>query len=55
MHHRPLRRAAILSLGALLAFAGTAAADTVPADADPATTTIEATRDWATWPRARRS
>ena len=46
MHHRPLRRAAILSLGALLAFAGTAAADTVPADADPATTTtIEATRD----------
>ena len=27
MHHRPLRRAAALSLGALLAFAGTASAD----------------------------
>ena len=27
MHHRPLRRAAALSLAALLAFAGTASAD----------------------------
>jgi hypothetical protein len=45
MHHRSLRRAAALSLGALLLFAGTAAADTVPADADPDTTTvIEPTR-----------
>ena len=32
MHRRPLRRAAVLSLGVLLAFAGTAAADSVQAD-----------------------
>ena len=32
MLRRPLRRAAVLSLGVLLAFAGTAAADTVQAD-----------------------
>jgi hypothetical protein len=45
MHHRSFRRAAALSLGALLLFAGTAAADTVPADANPDTTTvIEPTR-----------
>jgi hypothetical protein len=40
MHHRSLRRAAALSLGALLLFTGTAAADTVPADANPGTTTV---------------
>ena len=34
MLHRPLRRAAALSLGVLLAFAGTASADTLFADAD---------------------
>lgn len=34
MRHRPLRRAAALSLGALLAFAGTASADTLFGDAD---------------------
>ncbi len=34
MLHRPLRRAAALSLGALLAFAGTASADTLLGDAD---------------------
>ena len=37
MFHRPLRWAAALSLGALLAFAGTASADTLFADADAMT------------------
>jgi HYR domain len=37
MLHRPLRRAAALSLGVLLAFAGTASADTLFADADAMT------------------
>ena len=41
MHHRPLRRAIAMSLGALLAFAGTAAADTMKADGDDLTTTID--------------
>ena len=44
MLRRPLRRAAVLSLGALLAFAGTAAADSVFADADTVTPTIEGSR-----------
>ena len=44
MHHRPLRRALALSLGALLALAGTAAADTVLADGDALTTTVEGTK-----------
>jgi hypothetical protein len=43
MHHRPLRRAIALSLGALLIFAGTAAADTVRADGDVTTPVIDAT------------
>jgi hypothetical protein len=43
MHHRPLRRAIALSLGALLAFTGVAAADTVRADGDVMTTVIDAT------------
>lgn len=37
MRHRPLRRAIALSLGASLAFAGVAAADTVQADGDAIT------------------
>ena len=41
MHHRPLRRAIAMSLGALLAFAGSAAADTMKADGDGLTTTID--------------
>lgn len=45
MHHRSLRRAIVLSLGALLAFAGVAAADTVRADGDVTTPVIEATAD----------
>ena len=44
MHHRPLRRAAALSLGALLAFAGTASADSLLADGDAVTTVVEGTR-----------
>jgi hypothetical protein len=43
MHHRPLRRAIALSLGALLAFAGIAAADTIGADGDVTTPAIDAT------------
>lgn len=45
MHHRPLRRAIALSLGALLAFAGVAAADTVRADGDITTPVVETTAD----------
>jgi HYR domain len=41
MLHRPLRRAAALSLGALLAFAGTASADTLFADADAVTPVVD--------------
>jgi hypothetical protein len=44
MSHRPLRRAAVLSLGALLAFAGTAAADSVLADGDTLTPIVDGTR-----------
>ena len=44
MLHRPLRRAAVLSLGVLLAFAGTAAADSVFADADNVTPVIEGSK-----------
>ncbi len=44
MHHRPLRRAAALSLGALLAFAGTASADLLFADGDAMTPEIDGTR-----------
>ncbi|MFL5684891.1 MAG: HYR domain-containing protein [Chloroflexota bacterium] len=44
MFRRPLRRAAVLSLGVLLAFAGTAAADSVLADADTVTPVIEGSR-----------
>lgn len=43
MHHRPLRRAIVLSLGAVLAFTGVAAADTVSADGDVMTTVIDMT------------
>ena len=43
MHHRPLRGAIALSLGALLAFAGTAAAETVFADGDLTTTVVDST------------
>ena len=43
MHHRPLRRAIALSLGALLAFAGVAAADTVRADGDITTPVVDLT------------
>jgi hypothetical protein len=43
MHHRPLRRAIALSLGALLSFAGAAAADTVRADGDVATPVVDIT------------
>ncbi len=41
MHHRLLRRALVLSLGATLAFAGVAAADTVGADGDVLSPTVE--------------
>ena len=41
MIRRSLRRAAVLSLGVLLAFAGTAAADSVLADADAATPIVD--------------
>lgn len=44
MHHRPIRRAAALSLGALLAFAGTASADLLFADGDSLTPVIDGTR-----------
>ena len=37
MHHRPLRRAAVLALVGLLAFAGVASADFVRADGDTIT------------------
>ncbi len=43
MHHRPLRRAIALSLGALLAFAGVVAADTVRADGDVTTAVVDVT------------
>ena len=43
MHHRPLRHAIALSLGALLAFAGVAAADTVRADGDITTPVVDLT------------
>ena len=41
MNHRPLRSAIALSLGALLAFAGTVAADTARADGDVTTPVVE--------------
>lgn len=41
MYHRPLRRAAALSLGALLAFAGTVSADSLLADGDAVTPVVE--------------
>jgi hypothetical protein len=44
MHHRPARRAIALSLGALLAFAGTASADRLLADGDVLSTTIQGTK-----------
>ena len=44
MLRRPLRRAAVLSLGVLLAFAGTAAADSVFADADNVTPVIDGSK-----------
>jgi hypothetical protein len=44
MHHRPLRWAAALSLGALLAFAGTASADSLFADSDAVTPVVDGTR-----------
>jgi hypothetical protein len=44
MLHRPLRRAAALSLGALLAFAGTASADTLLADADGVAPVVDGTK-----------
>jgi hypothetical protein len=44
MYHRPLRRAAALSLGALLAFAGTASADVLFGDGDAMTPEINGTR-----------
>lgn len=44
MHHRPLRRAAAVSLGALLAFAGTASADLLFPDGDAMTPVIDGTR-----------
>lgn len=43
MHHRPLRHAIAVSMGALLAFAGGAAADTFRADGDVLTPTIDTT------------
>ena len=42
MNHRPLRSAIALSLGALIAFAGTAAADTARADGNVSTPVVEA-------------
>jgi HYR domain len=44
MHHRTLRRAAALSLGALLAFAGTASADVLFGDGDAMTPVIDGTK-----------
>ena len=44
MLRRPLRRAAVLSLGVLLAFAGTAAANSVFADADNVTPVIDGSK-----------
>jgi HYR domain len=44
MFHRPLRRAAALSLGALLAFAGAASADSLFADADAVTPVVDGSR-----------
>ena len=44
MHHRSFRRAAALSLGALLAFAGTASADLLFPDGDAMTPVIDGTR-----------
>ena len=44
MLHRPLRRAAALSLGVLLAFAGAASADTLFADADAVTPTVDGSK-----------
>lgn len=44
MLHRPLRRAAALSLGALLAFAGTASADTLFGDAIVGTPSVDGGR-----------
>ena len=44
MLHRPLRRAAALSLGALLAFAGAASADSLFADADAVTPVVDGSR-----------
>jgi hypothetical protein len=44
MYHRPFRRAAALSLGALLAFAGTASADLLFPDGDAMTPVIDGTR-----------
>ncbi len=43
MQHRPLRRSIALSLVALLAFAGVAAADTVKADGDVTTAVVDLT------------
>lgn len=48
MDHRPLRRAIALSLGALLAFAGSAAADTARADGDVASAAIDQIADVGT-------
>ena len=42
MNHRPLRSAIALSLGALIAFAGTAAADTARADGNVLTPVVDA-------------
>jgi hypothetical protein len=42
MNHRPLRSAIALSLGAILAFAGSVAADTARADGDVLTPAVEA-------------
>ncbi len=44
MFHRPFRRAAALSLGALLVFAGTASADTLFADADAVTPIVDGSK-----------
>lgn len=44
MLHRPLRRAAALSFGVLIAFAGPASADTLMADADAVTPVVEGTK-----------
>jgi hypothetical protein len=45
MQHRPLRHAIALSLGVLIACAGTVAADTARADGDVATTIIDSVAD----------